>query len=415
MPHWQRQDIRACVSARPAANPRTDSKRAGEPVLYKALLQCLRLRRNWPRHWRGLVSRRLVVVGLYTHGCVRATVLDAYARGFEVLVADDAIGSTEPLHAELSRDWLNGRAACFLPSAELLASDVDSARAEAPHRRRSGSPTPAQLRGRGRSPLGLGRTRRACRPAGALGASTRARRRRFEPAAGAGDRQARRRGTRRAAPHTGAYPPCRQTRAREALEEAPTAGVRVCYRPLGTVALITPWNNPLAIPAGKLAPALAFGNGCVWKPSPRAPRCALALHRALLGAGLPPGLVQLVAGAAETARDIITDPRIDAVALTGSNTAGRAISALCAARQKPLQAELGGNNAALILDDWDFDEADLAQLAQAAFGFAGQRCTALRRLIVQRGVLARFTDAFAAQCAPCRSVIRWTRPPASDH
>lgn len=186
------------------------------------------------------------------------------------------------------------------------------------------------------------------------------------------------------------------TLAREALEETPAAGVRVCYRPVGTVALITPWNNPLAIPAGKLAPALAFGNGCVWKPSPRAPRCALALHRALCDAGLPTGLVQLVAGDAETARDIVADSRIDAVALTGSNFAGRAISALCAARQKPLQAELGGNNAALILDDWDFDEADLVQLAQAVFGFAGQRCTALRRLIVQRGILERFTDAFAA-------------------
>jgi len=395
MPHWRRQDIRACVAGTPGCEPPDGlAAQSAEPVLYKRFFSAFDCQELVPT-LAEIGVETLVIAGLYTHGCIRATVLDAYARGFEVLVADDAIGSTEPLHAELSRDWLNGRAARFLPSSGLLTRAVDAERIRLADSARSAvaaaCATAAEAGRRWASVEPAERAALLERWAQALERDTDALRRLLaleigKPIAEAGDELRR----------TLAHIRLAAALAREALEEAPAAGVRVRYRPVGTIALITPWNNPLAIPAGKLAPALACGNGCVWKPSPRAPRCAAELHRALLDAGLPTGLVQLVAGDAETARDIAADPRIDAVALTGSNAAGRAISALCAARQKPLQAELGGNNAALILDDWDFDQAALAQLAQAAFGFAGQRCTALRRLIVQRGILARFTDAFAA-------------------
>jgi hypothetical protein len=322
MPHWQRQDIRACVVGTPGCEPPHGLEaRTGEPVLYKGFFSAFGCPELAPALAR-LGVETLVVVGLYTHGCVRATVLDAYARGFEVLVADDAIGSTEPLHAELSRDWLNGRAACFLPSAGLLAGDVDSARAElaapAPVRVADACATAAEAGRRWALVAPAERAALLARWAQALerdadGLSRLLALEIGKPVAEARDELRR----------TLAHIRLAVKLAHEALEEAPTAGVRVCYRPVGTVALITPWNNPLAIPAGKLAPALACGNGCVWKPSPRAPRCAGELHRALLGAGLPPGLVQLVAGDAETARDIVADPRIDAVALTGSNTAGQ--------------------------------------------------------------------------------------------
>ena len=173
------------------------------------------------------------------------------------------------------------------------------------------------------------------------------------------------------------------------------ADTRVRYRPVGTVGLVTPWNNPLAIPVGKIAPALAFGNAIVWKPACRAPRTALAILAALADAGVPADLVSLVFGDADTARCLIAHPAIDAVSVTGSTPTGRSAAALCAQHGKPLQAELGGNNAAIVLADCDV-EAEARGLALAAFGFAGQRCTATRRIIVERAIAARFTEALVA-------------------
>jgi acyl-CoA reductase-like NAD-dependent aldehyde dehydrogenase len=305
------------------------------------------------------------------------------------------VGSTEPVHAELSRAWLADRAARFQPVAELLALAPGAERAEAA--------TAAVL-------IGL---RESCARAAAAGrewAATDPRQRAlllerwaFELEQQRGD-LARLLAGEIAKPVAEAQDELRRSLAhirsaarlaRGHLEETPVSGVRVRYRALGTVALVTPWNNPLAIAAGKLAPALACGNGCLWKPSPLAPECSARLLQSLRAAGLPPGLVEPVAGGAEVVSALIADARVDAVSVTGSNTAGQAIAARCAARQIPLQAELGGNNAALILDDWTFDEAALQALARSVFGFAGQRCTALRRLIVQRGILERFGEAFA--------------------
>jgi len=177
--------------------------------------------------------------------------------------------------------------------------------------------------------------------------------------------------------------------------------VSVRQAPLGTVALLTPWNNPVAIPVGKLAPALGFGNTVLWKPAHQAPGCARVVAECLAAAGLPPGTVNLVFGEADTARQIIADPRVAAVAVTGSHATGRSAAALCGHFQKPLQAELGGNNAAVVLRDADL-EAEAVGLAVASFGFAGQRCTATRRFIVERAVAGPFTRALQDAVAALR-------------
>lgn len=408
MPHWQRQDIRACVAGTPGyAPPPALAERPGEPVLHKGFFSAFSCPELAPL-LEPTAAGPLVVAGLYTHGCIRATVLDAYARGYAVLVADDAVGSTEPIHAELSRAWLDGRAARFLTVAELLGPNGGPMSATTAR----GLATPAPVVGRprhGAAPSASAACAAAAKAAPGWAAT--------DPAERAAllERWADRLAADEAAlaallarevakPVAEARDELRRTLAhiriaarlaREGLERPLAAGVCVRYRPVGTVGLITPWNNPLAIPAGKLAPALACGNACVWKPSPLAPACSERLLAALSEVGLPAGLVQPVAGDASIARAIVTDARVDAVSLTGSSATGQAIAALCAASGKPLQAELGGNNAALILDDWAYDDADLAQLARAAFGFAGQRCTAIRRLIVQRGILDRLTAAFA--------------------
>lgn len=167
--------------------------------------------------------------------------------------------------------------------------------------------------------------------------------------------------------------------------------VSVRQRPQGVVAVITPWNNPVALAVGKIAPALALGNGVVWKPAVEAPRTALAVMDSLATAGVPPGLVNLVFGNARTAQLLIEQPTVDAVALTGSIAAGQSAAAQCLRLHKPLQAELGGNNSAIV---WRATEA--LPLARAAFAFAGQRCTALRRFIVARPLLESFQEALVA-------------------
>jgi acyl-CoA reductase-like NAD-dependent aldehyde dehydrogenase len=166
---------------------------------------------------------------------------------------------------------------------------------------------------------------------------------------------------------------------------------RVRYRPHGLVGLITPWNNPFAIPIGKIAPALAYGNGVLWKPALPASGLSAALLESLRAAGLG-DLVVLLPGDATTGRLLVNTPEIRAISFTGSVAAGQDVIRQCHSRNIPVQAELGGNNAAIVLADADVEEV-AAQLAPAMFSFAGQRCTAIRRLIVEQPVYDRFAQA----------------------
>jgi aldehyde dehydrogenase (NAD+) len=167
-------------------------------------------------------------------------------------------------------------------------------------------------------------------------------------------------------------------------------GVLVRHAPVGVIGILMPWNNPLALPCGKIAPALALGNAVVFKPAPEGARTAALLMRTLADAGLPADLVTLVNGDAAVGAALVREPLIDAVAVTGSIATGRAIAAACAARGIPLQAELGGNNAAIVLADADLD-AVVPALVRNAFAFAGQRCTAIRRFVVEVAILDEFT------------------------
>ncbi len=180
---------------------------------------------------------------------------------------------------------------------------------------------------------------------------------------------------------------------------------RVCRRPHGVVALITPWNNPLAIPVGKLAPALLYGNTVVLKPSPPGAGVALTLLTLLERAGAPTGLVHLVNGDAATAQCVIEDPRVGAVSLTGTIDAGAAGRASCARRGIPFQGELGGNNAAIVWSDADLSSA-AQQVAAGAFGSAGQRCTANRRVIVDENCY----DTFLAHLEQATAALPWGDP-----
>jgi acyl-CoA reductase-like NAD-dependent aldehyde dehydrogenase len=175
-------------------------------------------------------------------------------------------------------------------------------------------------------------------------------------------------------------------------------GGRMRQRPGGLTAIVTAWNNPFAIPIGKLAPALGSGNPVVWKPAPAGSAVARWLLQSLAEADLG-AQVTAVLGDARAALALADHPAVARLSFTGSLAGGRALAWRCAARMIPFQGELGGNNAAIVMPDADLD-AVVADLAPAMFSFAGQRCTAIRRIIVHRDAhpaLSRcLADAVAA-------------------
>ncbi|MEU8518709.1 aldehyde dehydrogenase family protein [Streptomyces sp. NBC_01216] len=148
-------------------------------------------------------------------------------------------------------------------------------------------------------------------------------------------------------------------------------------RPRGVAGLITPWNFPYAIPGWKAAPALAAGNAVVLKPAPEATACALRLAE-LVGRELPDGVFTVVPGGAAEGAALIT--ACDALSFTGSTAAGRTVIRAATERGVPVQAEMGGLNAAIVLPDADIGRA-AADLAAAVAGYAGQKCTATSRVI----------------------------------
>ena len=179
----------------------------------------------------------------------------------------------------------------------------------------------------------------------------------------------------------------------------PGIGVEVTREPLGVVGLITPWNFPIAIPAWKIAPALAYGNCVVFKPADLVPGCAWALAEIISRSGIPAGVFNLVMGRGSVIGDpLVNHADIDAISFTGSQQVGGRIAQQCAARLKKVQLEMGGKNPQVVLDD-----ADLAQAVelsvQSAFFSTGQRCTASSRLIVTEGIYPRFLEAVKTRMA----------------
>ncbi|PKQ01192.1 MAG: aldehyde dehydrogenase family protein [Alphaproteobacteria bacterium HGW-Alphaproteobacteria-13] len=163
---------------------------------------------------------------------------------------------------------------------------------------------------------------------------------------------------------------------------------------VGVVGLITPWNFPIAIPAWKAAPALAFGNTIVLKPATPTPATAHALAAIIHECGAPPGVFNLVLGDGDVGRAIVDHPGIDALSFTGSQTVGARIAEAAVRRQARVQMEMGGKNPLVVLDDADLDRA-VAIALDGGFFQTGQRCTASSRIIVTDGIHDRFVAALA--------------------
>ena len=179
----------------------------------------------------------------------------------------------------------------------------------------------------------------------------------------------------------------------------PGIGVEITREPVGVIGIITPWNFPIAIPAWKIAPALAYGNCVVMKPADLVPGCAWALAEIISRSGIPAGVFNLVMGRGSVIGDpLVNHPGVDAISFTGSQAVGGRIAQQCAVTLKKIQLEMGGKNPQVVLDD-----ADLAQAVelsvQSAFFSTGQRCTASSRLIVTEGIYPKFVEAMKTRMA----------------
>jgi aldehyde dehydrogenase (NAD+) len=183
---------------------------------------------------------------------------------------------------------------------------------------------------------------------------------------------------------------------------------KLCYagfgpdpRPLGVAGQVIPWNFPLLMAAWKLAPALATGNTCVLKPAETTPLTALVLAEICQQAGLPPGVVNVLPGAGETGRAVITHPGVDKVAFTGSTEVGKEIARALAGTRKKLTLELGGKAANIVFDDAPVDQA-VEGIVNGIFFNQGHVCCAGSRLLVQESVAEELLDKLKLRLATLR-------------
>jgi len=176
----------------------------------------------------------------------------------------------------------------------------------------------------------------------------------------------------------------------------PDIEIDVRREPVGVVAIISPWNFPIATPAWKIAPALAFGNAVIWKPANQTPASAVALTEIIARQDLPLGLFNLVMGPGrEVGQRLVESPAVDAISFTGSVPVGRGIAAAAIANMTKIQMEMGSKNPMVICDDCDLDLA-VAHAVGAAFGGTGQKCTAASRLIVEDRIHDAFVEKLVA-------------------
>jgi aldehyde dehydrogenase (NAD+) len=179
----------------------------------------------------------------------------------------------------------------------------------------------------------------------------------------------------------------------------PGLDVSITRSPVGVVGLILPWNFPIAIPAWKVAPALAYGNCVVFKPAALVPATAHAMSEIIVNAGVPEGVFNLVMGSgSKVGATIVNHPQVHAISFTGSVSTGRGVAAAAVERMAKVQLEMGGKNPLIVLDD-----ADLATAVECAVNGAyfstGQRCTASSRLIVTEGIHNKFVAAVKERLA----------------
>jgi acyl-CoA reductase-like NAD-dependent aldehyde dehydrogenase/nicotinamidase-related amidase len=423
LPHWKKNNRWLCIAGTNGhETPSALRPLPGETVIHKTGFNPF-VDGELDTAMQKLNCDSIILAGLHLHACVRTAAAECLERGCEVRIAEDAVGSYDPIHAASTRRWLAERCVAFEFSSAILARLDGIAPGVLIHRSPrltsevlfeipipNASEITAAASAAKNFQLDWHRTSMAERQkileevARRLDASAPEFARQMALEIGKPISHGLEE-VRRAADNVRDV--VRRANAAP-LQKRETAGV-VRYQPVGAIALISPWNNPVAIPIGKIAPALIYGNTVVWKPAPAANRISERVLKLLRESGVPENAVRISEGDAETARHLATNENINAVTFTGSAAGGFAIQEICARRCVPLQAELSGNNAAVVWDDADLARAT-EQIVWGAFAFAGQRCTANRRAIVP----ASHLEKFLSEIKIAAEKLIWNDPLHSD-
>lgn len=322
-----------------------------------------------------------IICGIHLHACVREVISGVYSAGLKVLVIDEAVGSNDPVHAAICRRYFEERTVRFIQLKELdnLAGlsetgcsrdlEIDEVQ-EAFEKWRKVDPD-----------LRIAKIRKIAHQlksnqevlAEAITTET-------------------------GKPIYFATSEIEKTVEmiddiikvfQSIVHTSQYNQYMIRHVPKGVIAIITPWNNPLYIALGKIIPAILYGNTVIWKPSPKAKSISDKVWEIIQECMDFNGVVKLIHGGRKEAIDIVNNPMVKGATFTGSLKAGYAIQELCARRHIPVQAELGGNNAAIVWQDADIPDA-ARQICSGAFEMAGQRCTANRRVIVHQDCAETF-------------------------
>jgi acyl-CoA reductase-like NAD-dependent aldehyde dehydrogenase len=403
LPHWKEKKRWQCVAGTAGHGPPARLQpRVGEIIVHKTGFNAF-ANPELDAALKKTNCDAIILAGLHLHACVRTAAAECLERRLQVFIAEDAVASNDPVHAAAVRRWLADRCVRFEPVTAMLSRlDGKELSKLAQHSPRETEKILFEVPIADASEIAAATL--FARNVREKWRQTKfsSRLKMFEQAAtrlaAAGPKLARQMAIEIGKPVShGLEEICRAAvNVREVIRRAENfefqnreAAGLVRHQPPGVIAIISPWNNPVAIPMGKIAPALIYGNSVVWKPAPAATKISQAMLRLLHESGVPADAVRLLPGDHTTAQRLAADENVNAVTLTGSAQAGFAIQEICARRFVPLQAELSGNNAAIVWDDADLPQA-AAQVAWGAFGFAGQRCTANRRVVVSRKIFGEF-------------------------
>ncbi|WP_372368918.1 aldehyde dehydrogenase family protein [Candidatus Uabimicrobium sp. HlEnr_7] len=424
MPHWKEQQKWMCEIETPG-HTFAISTRPQEQVVdkvffsaFSAPLFCDKLK----------IYDTVVIAGVHTHSCIRATAIEAYERGYNTYIAEEAIASYDPVHAAITHEYLNTRSMRFVSHQEIASilqknSNVNHNTDHVPvayigqqkiecetHTKYIHySPTESDQKLYA-VPIAINEVKLATQQCKDAQYSWRTNRLRVEALRNFVDLYTKEIDTltRMMVDDVGKPISSAKVEAKRSVDlmlaalENDTSykecsnRTKIRYCPLGTVAIITPWNNPVGIPLGKIIPALFYGNTVVWKPSPQGTRIAYHIMDIFRRSKIPNNVINIISGDHTTSREIILDENIDALTISGSVATGHTVRALCAMRGIPLQAELGGNNATIVWQD-SCNEEIAAKIVAAAFDFAGQRCTATSRVIVLENNYEHFYSLLKSQ------------------
>ena len=426
MPHRKMRDEWNCVEGTAGHGcPEILRPRKAETIIHKRFFSAFSSG-QLDSVLHALGADLVITVGLHLHACIRTTALDAYGKGFGVVIVEDATASDDSLHAAITRRYLQDRCILFRSSKEIAAA-LKQARGALEHccvyqERALISHTSPHDAGRSwQLPAAReseGANVRAAAVRAGKGWQKRPQEERLEVLQKFGLLLQQReteliellvadigKPVRYARGEVGRALALIGAARKQLLPKFDGDSHRTGYRrrPLGVIALITPFNNPLAIPVGKMVPALLYGNAVMWKPAGPGSHIARVTAECFASASGCPEILPVLFGNNDVARSVMQV--CDAVTISGSLQAGYAAQEICSRRHIPLQAELGGNNASIVWSDADLTEA-AAAIVEGAFAFAGQRCTANRRVIAD----ATIYDAMMEKLIAATGMISWGDP-----